>query len=557
MTRPRFFAPLLLCLLALCANAAQAATRAWLDRDHASVGEAVALNIETDQGSVDPDLSPLQRDFELGDTRSSRQLQMVNGQVSRKTLFAVSLVPRRSGQLLIPGLNVGAERTAPLALSVDTAPAAVPGAAPAFVETEVDDPRPYVQQSVGVTVRLFYPPMASGSLEQPPPQGGALQPAGDDRQASRTINGRQYAIVERHYLLIPDRSGRLVLPGAVFRGRGARNWMDDFFGEDRAELRASARELVLDVRPQPDGAPQPWLPLHDLRLRYVGVPQSLRAGEAAALVVEAVADGIGRAQLPELPTPSVSGAQVFAEPAQYDERIVAGRPQVTLTRRYSLVPNGAGQLRVPGLRMPWWDVADGAAKTAALPDLQLQVAPGSGGFADSALPAATPDAASVAVSPRVPAADGDAGAEGGEGLWRWLAVVFAGLWLLTLLWAVWRRGQPPHGAPEPTRGSDSGARPRYSLPDLRRALDTGTLDEVAGVLRGMVAPPLPDLDALQARLGEAGQREAIEALRRARWADGDGVAARAALRAAFSDGPRWRAGDAAPPPEPLPPLYPL
>src|SRR5690606_4745119 len=135
---------------------------------------------------------------------------------------------------------------------------------------------------------------------------------------------------------------------------------------------------TLDVRPQPGGAPQPWLPLRDLRLRYVAAPQSARAGEAVAFVVEAIASGATQAQLPELPVPSVTGAQVFAEPAQLDESFNGGTPQLKVTRRYSVVPNGAGVLSVPGIQLAWWDVRAGAARNASLPALRLKVAPGAG-----------------------------------------------------------------------------------------------------------------------------------------------------------------------------------
>ena len=54
----------LLCALSLLVGItqAQAASRAWLDRGQAAVGEAVTLNIETDQASASPDLSPLMAD---------------------------------------------------------------------------------------------------------------------------------------------------------------------------------------------------------------------------------------------------------------------------------------------------------------------------------------------------------------------------------------------------------------------------------------------------------------------------------------------------------------
>jgi hypothetical protein len=71
----------------------------------------------------------------------------------------------------------------------------------------------------------------------------------------------------------------------------------------------------------------------------------------------------------------------------------------------------------------------------------------------------------------------------------------------------------------------------------------------------MARPPVPDIDALRERLADADQRDAVDALQRARWGGGDGVDARRRLRAAFASGPRWKA-PAASAPSPLPPLYP-
>ena len=539
---------------AIGVDTAQAATRAWLDRNQVALGESVTLNIETDQAAAVPDFSPLRADFDLSGQSSSRQVQMVNGTVTAKTTYLVNLAPRRAGTLAIPALPIGTQRSPPLALVVGAAaPATARGNATAFLETEVDDPNPYVQQSVGVTLRLFYAvPLASGQLDLDAPEGASMQRVGDDVQSSRELNGRRYNVVERRFLMVPERSGKLLIPGARFVGRGAGGWMDDLLGGDSREMRANGAARTLDVRAQPANAPQPWLPLRDLRMRYVGAPQSLRAGEAATLVVEVVAQGAVQAQMPELPMPSVAGAQVFAEPPQYDETFNAGTPQVKLTRRYSLVPNGAGKLVVPGLKMAWWDVRTGAAKTANLPDLALQVAPGTGGFAGSTLPdtssATDADNSLPVASDRVPPSNR---------AWAWLAVAFAGLWLVTLIWALRRRGVAPIARRSLVRSEEDSAEtlPTQTMVDLKRALDSGDLEEVGDVLRGMSTPPSADLDALMAKLESSVQRDAVEQLRRARWADGDGVAARAALREAFRNGPVWRTTPK-PAKEVLPPLYP-
>jgi len=536
---------LLLASLA-CIPSARAETRAWLDRNAIGSGEAVTLNIETDQPGVAPDYTPLQADFELGPPYRS-----ATG--NNRTLFGVALTPKRQGALNIPALRIGTENTEPQALSVSTARADAPvPQGDVFVESRVDDPAPYVQQSVGLTVRLYYAtPLLSGELVQEAPDGAALQRIGDDVQSSREVGGRRYHVVERRYLLVPERSGPLALPPARFRGQGAGGFFDDLFGTDR-NLAAQAATQTLQVRAQPDGAPQPWLPLHELRLQYRADPSQARVGEAVDVVVEAVAQGATAAQFPEIPAPQVEGAQVFAERAETVERFVDGGPQLTAVRRFSVVPLREGALRVPGTRMEWWDVGAGKAQVATLPDLQLAVGAGSAGAVPA--PGATPSPAAVGATPDavVPVPGLATGSR-----WIWLAAAFALLWLVTLGLVLWSRRRPaPRAVALGTATHPAVLAPRPALADLRRTLDAGGFDEAVALLQRMAPMPAPDLDAVIARLDDARQREALDAMRRALWAgEGEPAAARAALRAAFRDGPRWQSDPAAEQ-APLPPLYP-
>ncbi|MDG2526792.1 BatD family protein [Stenotrophomonas sp. HITSZ_GD] len=549
---------LIVLLLATLAAPLHAATRAWLDRDQVDVGMPVTLNIETDQLTAGPDYTPLRADFGLSAQRSSRQLQAVNGTMSTRNRFAVVLTPRATGVLTVPALQVGSERTAPIRLTVTegaATAAATParGDEPVFVETRVDDTQPYVQQSVGVVVRLYYATqLAAGALELDAPAGASLQQVGDDGNSVQNVNGRPYNVAERRYLLVPERSGTLVLPGARFSGRAVGGFFDDYFGRGNGELSARSAATTLQVRPQPDQAPQPWLPLRDLQLRYVATPQRAVAGEAVQVVVEATASGATRAQFPDLLLPPVSGAQVFPEPPQYDERFVDGSPQLKMTRRFSLVPNQAGTLQVAGPRVDWWDVRAGAPRSATLPDLRLEVAAGSGAFAAPAAPAP-----GAAVAPTAPGAQEQAVARA-PGPWRIVAGVLAVLWLATLAVTAWlwrRRPRGAYRAPGPLPSGEAGTPVhRPSVADLRRALDQGGLDEVAQCLCAMAG--VRELDEVVARLASAPQREAIAAMQRARWAgEGDVVQARQRLREAFRQGPQWRHATARTPPE-LPPLYP-
>lgn len=545
----------LLALLGTFASSASAQVRAWLDRDRIGLGETTTLNIETDQATLSsPDYSPLLADFEISGNTSSRQFGMVNGVGSVRVVFAAALRPRREGLVDIPSLTVGSQRTEPLTLTV-TAPSTTPARAgdPVFIETEADAQTPYVQQAVGVTVRLFYEAPVTGQLEQPPPEGASLQRVGEDAQYVRDIGGRSYSVLERHYLLIPEQSGTLVLPGARFEGRGADGFFDDLLGSGGRELRATAAPRFLKVLPAPPNAPQPWLPLRALSLRYVATPQDARAGEAISVTIEAAADGATAAQMPELQLGAMpsSQAQVFADPAQSDETFNDGRPQVRMARKFSIVPSHPGTLRIGGPRMAWWDVRAGVARTASLPDITLQVAPGASG-SGAGVPA-SPLQGEAGAARRVGDGIRLPGIQGELRPWALATLVFAGLWLVTLIWALQRRQREPGmsgiaGAPAATQGP-------APLSDLKRVLAQGDLGDVAAVLCAMATPPVVDLDALKSHLDDARQLAAVDALQRARWGDGDGVAARAMLGDAFRSGPRWRETQRAME-EILPPLYP-
>ena len=79
------------------------------------------MNIETDQASASPDLSPLMADYALEGQSNSRSVPWVNGKTQAKTTYVVTMAPKRDGSLVIQALQVDRERTQPVALTVSAA----------------------------------------------------------------------------------------------------------------------------------------------------------------------------------------------------------------------------------------------------------------------------------------------------------------------------------------------------------------------------------------------------------------------------------------------------
>ena len=393
--------------------------------------------------------------------------------------------------------------------------------------------------------------MVEGRLDQDLPKGANLQKVGDDLNTKARIGNQDYTVVERRYLLIPERSGALTVPGARFLGRSL-GLFDSIFDNNRPEVRLGSDPITVQVKPIPAAAAQPWLPLGGLRIRYLEVPRSMRVGESATVVMEMVADGAIAAQLPALMLQAGNDAQVFAEPLQVDDRFQQGRPQATIVRSFSILPTRDGTLRIVAPRIDWWDTQAGIARVASLPDLTLRVAPGATGGA------APLDAQVVDIIANAPSRGWRDWIP--DGRWRWAGLVLLLLWLgaVAFAWRLWAtRGKaaavarpsfpPAQGHPSPSR-ADAQA--------LTLALTRGNCGDIARTLCAMSTPVASDLEAVRARLADPAQRAAVEALQRARWGDGDTVATLAALRAAFASGPHWRMPIVRSEAALLPPLYP-
>ncbi len=546
---------LLIVLCWLVALPASAATSAVASHTSITADETLSLTIETDQSRAQPDLSALAQDFVILRSDSGRQFNFNNGRVSFSQRFRIELRPRRSGQIVIAPITVGNEQTAPITITVSgTAPAAPietgDDRGPVFVETELSDASAYVQQTLGLTLRLYYArTLFSGELRQPAPEGASLTPFGSDSRAMRVVNGRQYRVVERRYLLVPERSGVLQLPAAEFQGEGEGSGWGGLLGDSRETFRARSQPRQITVKPIPDGAAMPWLPARQLRMRINQAPGRMRVGQASDIVVELQGDGLMGAQLPALEMQADGSAQIFTEPAKPVEDFIDGQPRATFSQRFSVVPGKEGTLVLNMQPLDWWQTGSDSAQQARLAPIRVEVQAG--------LPGQAAPASTVASQPQAAAVDRQAGVSAsriGVGVWLAAAALLLGAGLAAWGWR--RRRMARDQTPTPENASAvPDAAPAPTLAQLRRAIDAGELAEVARLIPAMAQPPATDLAAARLRLDNATQRAALDQLQASLWGDADAEAARVALGIAFSHGPDWRL--VARPGKPLlPPLYP-
>ncbi|MCB1920631.1 MAG: protein BatD [Candidatus Competibacteraceae bacterium] len=530
---------------------------AFVDRNTVAEGETLQLIIEVAERnpSGDPDLSPLSKDFQVLGTTSSNQVSIVNGAVSAKTRWVVTLAPQRSGTLTIPAITVGQQQTQPITLQVAKA-GAVPadGATPdLFVETEVKPDAPYVQQQVTYVVRIYYAvnPRAP-QLTDPTAANALIERLGDDRQYQTQRGSRRYGVIERSYAIFPQSSGALTIESPIFAaqipdtrqsshtnpffGSGS-----SFFGADPfnslfqatrpVQVRGQPAEINVKARPSQSGA-GPWLPAENLTLdeAWSPDPPKFQVGEPVTRTLTLKARGLTGAQLPELPLPSQDDLKLYPDQpvteTQSDPTTVIGKRE----QKIAIVPTRPGDFVLPEIRIPWWDTQANQMREAVAPVRKITVmgkAPASAQQTppqpalaqapivnpkpqtQESLPPVTketpPQPASIPSIPPVVT----------PAYWPWIALAFLLAWIATLfLW--WKTRREARTVSISTNEQEhSVLSQQQALRDLKRACQTNDAERMKSALLHWATirwPENPPRSVLRmaARINDDEARQALQ-----------------------------------------------
>ncbi|MDP1559108.1 MAG: BatD family protein [Nitrosomonas sp.] len=478
----------LLCFVPLQVNAA---LTAHLDRNRVTAGETVRLTIEASgQVSSMPDTQALTDDFDVMGMISGSRLNMVNGKIDSRTTWTLSLSPKRSGVLTIPPLKIKGEQTPILTLQVDetSADSGADATIPVFIETEVDQTDPYVQSKVRFTLRvLFAVDLAQGSLTEPEPENALVQRLGEDREYTVTRDGKPYHVIEREFIIFPQTSGHLLIPGPVLDAQIpaeiSRN--DPFFNRlftNSRPIRLRGEAITLNVRPRPEHSrSQYWLPAESVELLDDWQPADgkIAVGDPLTRHIKIKALGVTGEQLPDLQFTDIEGFKLYPDRAQSNTQNLQQNIQGEKTLRLAYMPTQPGKYTLPAFTLHWWDTRTDSERAATLAARTIEVMPAADQHQDTSTQppgSAIPGESTVPQSAQKPEAGNFIPAEGAangattpalnHNGWFWASLVFATLWLTTLgLWWRKRHCAPPatekNKTPNPEAENSRNAKKRF------------------------------------------------------------------------------------------------
>lgn len=482
----------LLCLPALAAN--EVSVRVEPDPPPANESFSLIFEIE---GAVDdePDFKPLERDFRILGRNQQTSIRLINGKQRRSTMWTLSVLPKHGPPLEVPAIAFGSLRTAPMPLSLAAGSAA--GAPPddgLLLEAEASPARPYVQQEVLYTVRLWRRyEISNASLSEPAFSGDAVvKPLEEERRSEQQRNGQRYEVVEKRFVVYPQKSGPLTIkPAEVTAQVVKRNFsLFDNFSQAMATRRVVSNAVGLEVRPVPDTYPagRTWLPARSLTLQDDWVPDTRRArlGEPVTRTLTLWADGLTAGQLPVLAVEPPGGWKAYPERPQTKDQQQDGGFHGIVAQKLALIPQQPGNVEVAALEIPWWNTVADRLEVARVPRafLEVEAVPGQT-LAPAAPVQAPPPALPAAQEPGAELETTSPVASSGNALpWPWLTGLCLVGWLLTL-GLYWRRGPGPVPSPSsrrPPRHGESIALACRSqdLPGLERALLAWAAEEWPG-----------------------------------------------------------------------------
>lgn len=382
-----------------------------------------------------PDTKPLEEAFEILDMNQHMSVRSINGDHTAEATWTYHLAPRESGELTIPSLHFRDQHSEPLTVTVR--PGVAPGQSEdhqAYLDVALQKDSVYVREQVLLTQRIRYiPPLIRGSVPIPDVENATVDQAGEQREYTEQIDGREWQVVERRFVVTPHDTGTLKVAQQQFQGRKRNAEGDIVF------LRATAPPQELEVEPPPASfSGDIWLPASSLDIseEWSKPPETLRAGDSISRTIRIRALGVTPEGLPRIDVPYPDSLREYQNPWESESRITESTMESVIERSAALVPIEPGAAHIPDIRIPWWDVVDDVERVAIVQGRDVLIEPAAAALDDSEGAEEEESSLPGMESARSPGAPLPA-------FWMWLAAALATGWLITGI-AWWRNRNRNH-----------------------------------------------------------------------------------------------------------------
>ncbi len=471
---------------------------ASVDKNPVLAGEYFYLTLSADDtlNSEQPDTSALLKHFVVGPTSRSNQTQIINGSVSRQTTWRIELMARNPGEYDIPAFRIKNVSSAPFTMKVVANTSAQMDADNAFIRTELTPSTLYVQQAGIYTVKLYLGvDLIDGALSAPELENANISQMGKNSESQEVVNGRRYQVIQRDYLIQPQKSGTFELKAPMLNGKARKNYR-------AVSISAKATDQLVEVKPTPPQFAGAWLPseLVDLSEQWQGLEDEVQVGTPITRTLTLTALNVTKEQLPDLPNIDVPDVRSYPDQSDRTHLVRNGRLISQTKTSIAYVPQRPGTFTLPAIEVNWFNTVTGRAEIASVPEQTITV------VGNANTPTPPPSASSSTNTPNIetPPQAEQLGKTNNSGTvpW-WLIVPGYVLWIVTMLlwWLSNKQKKPQAHAPI------QRAQPINNVSDIARAAKAQDAKALYHAIDGFAKAHHGSIERWLALWPEASQQE--------------------------------------------------
>jgi hypothetical protein len=375
------------------------------------------LELESAEPTDEPDLSPLNSSFKVLGQEQSSFTKIINGDSSSSLIWTIQLLPLRSGNVEIPSFSIhtnqGILSSQPIFLTVkEGISSSTRGNATNGISLKgvVSQSSVYQDQPIIVNYQLSSTRnLTQAQLGDLSAKDAIIEKVGEPTVKVELSHGHPMQVLNASYRVTSLKAGDLTIPPLVIQGTASAPRRvqqqpeshfpsfgdDDVFSNMRAMMKnfneggdlfnqfnesepvtIASAPIVLHILPPVPGV-QPWLPAQNIQLSEQLTSEQFKAGEPFELSVTTKSVGVDPSQLPSIEDQlHGDNFKVYADQPEVSASREKVQLESTKTEKFTLIPQKNGDLKIPEIKLSWWDTSKGIARVASIPERLIHVLPG-------------------------------------------------------------------------------------------------------------------------------------------------------------------------------------
>ena len=376
-------------------------------------------------------------------------MQIINGSVTNKLIWSLTLMPKRRGEMIILPISFGSNFSNRIKINVSQASVSKPRsvAKDLFLQVSAEPKQTHVQEQIIYTIRIYISTnISNASLSEPhlSDADAVIEKLGEDRRFETEYQGLHYQVVERRYAIFPQQSGQLKIKPIVFNAQlmQSSRYRYSPFSQQGPTKRIQSDAVEINIKPIPGTQKsKTWLPARHLHLQeeWPEEPPKFKQGEAITRTLTLGADGLTAAQLPEIIMATPEGFKTYPDQPLLNNKMNENGVMGIRQEKIAMIATKPGHYTLPEIKISWWNTKTQKQEIARLAKRKIEVTASSDHakpFIDTHQENKSLDVAKNTSSPSTSTSDTSLNA----GFWPWLSLILATGWLGTLF-IMWYRYQ--------------------------------------------------------------------------------------------------------------------